>query len=66
MANHYRFDLNIAKYLRDYIPNKNVLIIYRLMNTLFHSKTVIIPRDRYRPESRYRSRDDNSPEKCMH
>ena len=36
--------------------------IYRLMHALFHIKTVIIPRDRYR------SRDDNSPdmEKGMH
>ena len=42
--------------------------IYGLMHALFHIKTVIIPRDRYRPEGRYRSRDDNSPdmEKGMH
>ena len=26
------------------------VIIYRLMHTLFHIKTIIIPRDRYRPE----------------
>ena len=40
----------------------------RLMHVLFHIKTVIIPRDRYQPEGRYRSRDDNSPdmEKGMH
>jgi hypothetical protein len=45
-----------------------LFIIYRLMHALFHIKTVIIPRDRYRPEGRYRSRDDNSPdmEKGMH
>ena len=32
------------------------------MHALFHIRTVIIPRDRYRPEGQYRSRDDNSPE----
>ena len=35
---------------------------YRLMHALFQIKTVIIPRDRYRPEGWYRSRDDNSPD----
>ena len=41
---------------------------YRLMHAIFHIKTVIIPRDRYRPEGRYRSRDNNSPdmERGMH
>ena len=43
-------------------------LIYRLMHVLFHIKTVIIPRDRYRPEGQYQSKDDNSPdmEKGMH
>ena len=43
------------------------------LHALFHIRTVFIPRDRYRsegffPEGRYRSRDDNSPnkEKGMH
>ena len=30
------------------------------MHALFHIKTIIIPRDRYWPEGRNQSRDDNS------
>ena len=42
--------------------------IYGLMHALFHIWTVIIPRDQYRPDGRYWSRDDNSldMEKGMH
>ena len=34
--------------------------IYRLLRALFHIWTVIIPRDRFRPDGKYRSRNDNS------
>ena len=48
--------------------HRKAVFHYRLMHALFHIRTVIIPRDPYRPEGRYRSRDDNRPdmEKSMH
>jgi len=48
------------KMLKANIYNWQMNAIYRLMHALFHIWTVIIPRDRYRPDGRYRSRDDNS------
>ena len=32
------------------LKNYPLMVNYRLMRTLFHIKTIIIPRDRYRPE----------------
>ena len=54
--------------IRKKAMKKTYRITYRLMHALFHLKTVIIPRDRYRPEGRYQSRDNSRPdmEEGMH